>query len=46
LLPEPRSDRAIRFQKGHSVFNVEQIDGLPETFYARAEKSADVHDSC
>jgi antirestriction protein ArdC len=31
------SERAIPFMKGYSVFNVEQIDGLPERFYAKAE---------
>jgi antirestriction protein ArdC len=29
------SERAIPFMKGYTVFNVEQIDGLPEHFYAR-----------
>jgi antirestriction protein ArdC len=28
---------AIPFMKGYTVFNVEQIDGLPERFYAKAE---------
>jgi antirestriction protein ArdC len=31
------SERAIPFMKGYMVFNVEQIDGLPERFYAKAE---------
>jgi antirestriction protein ArdC len=31
------SERAIPFMKGYTVFNVEQIDGLPERFYAKAE---------
>lgn len=31
------SEYAIPFMKGYTVFNVEQIDGLPERFYARAE---------
>lgn len=31
------SARAIPFMKGYTVFNVEQIDGLPEHFYAKAE---------
>jgi antirestriction protein ArdC len=31
------SEYAIPFMKGYSVFNVEQIDGLPERFYAKAE---------
>jgi antirestriction protein ArdC len=30
-------ERAIPFMKGYTVFNVEQIDGLPERFYANAE---------
>src|SRR6202046_1575541 len=30
------SERAIPFMKGYTVFNVEQIDGLPERFYAKA----------
>jgi antirestriction protein ArdC len=29
------TERAIPFMKGYTVFNVEQIDGLPEHFYAR-----------
>src|ERR1700722_1200593 len=29
------AERAIPFMKGYTVFNVEQIDGLPEHFYAR-----------
>jgi antirestriction protein ArdC len=31
------AERAIPFMKGYTVFNVEQIDGLPERFYAKAE---------
>jgi antirestriction protein ArdC len=31
------SEQAIPFMKGYTVFNVEQIDGLPERFYAKAE---------
>jgi antirestriction protein ArdC len=31
------SEFAIPFMKGYTVFNVEQIDGLPERFYAKAE---------
>ena len=31
------SEYAIPFMKGYTVFNVEQIDGLPERFYANAE---------
>lgn len=30
-------EREIAFMKGYTVFNVEQIDGLPEHFYAKAE---------
>jgi antirestriction protein ArdC len=30
-------ERAIPFMKGYTVFNVEQIDGLPERFYAKDE---------
>jgi antirestriction protein ArdC len=29
------TEHAIPFMKGYTVFNVEQIDGLPEHFYAR-----------
>ena len=29
------SEHAIPFMKGYTVFNVEQVDGLPEHFYAR-----------
>ena len=29
------TEHAIPFMKGYTVFNVEQIDGLPERFYAR-----------
>ena len=29
------SERAIPFMRGYSVFNVEQIEGLPEHFYAK-----------
>ena len=29
------SERAIPFMKGYTVFNVEQIDGLPEQFYPK-----------
>ncbi len=31
------AERAIPFMKGYTVFNVEQIDGLPEHFYAKPE---------
>jgi antirestriction protein ArdC len=34
-------DREIPFLKGYTVFNVEQIDGLPETYYAKAAASLD-----
>lgn len=30
-------ERDIPFMKGYTVFNVEQIEGLPEQFYAKAE---------
>jgi antirestriction protein ArdC len=29
------TERAIPFMKGYTVFNVEQIDGLPEHYYAK-----------
>jgi antirestriction protein ArdC len=29
------AERAIPFMKGYTVFNVEQIDGLPENYYAK-----------
>ena len=31
------SERDIFFMKGYTVFNVEQVDGLPAHFYGRAE---------
>jgi antirestriction protein ArdC len=31
-----QSERDIRFMKGYTVFNVEQIDGLPPHYYASA----------
>jgi antirestriction protein ArdC len=31
------SPQEIHYMKGYTVFNVEQIDGLPERFYAKAE---------
>lgn len=34
-------ERAIPFLKGYTVFNVEQIDGLPERFYAKPEPRFD-----
>jgi antirestriction protein ArdC len=33
--------RAIPFMKGYTVFNVEQIDGLPEYFYAKPAPRTD-----
>jgi antirestriction protein ArdC len=35
------SEHAIPFLKGYTVFNVEQIDGLPARFYAKAEPRTD-----
>jgi antirestriction protein ArdC len=35
------SEHAIPFMKGYTVFNVEQIDGLPERFYAKVEPRFD-----
>ena len=35
------SERDIPFLKGYTVFNVEQIDGLPERYYALAEPRLD-----
>ena len=32
------SEYAIPFMKGYTVFNVEQIDGLPERFYANRQQ--------
>lgn len=34
-------EREIPFMKGYSVFNVDQIDGLPEHFYAVGEPKLD-----
>lgn len=34
-------ERDIPFMKGYSVFNVEQIDGLPDDYYAVAEPQLD-----
>jgi antirestriction protein ArdC len=34
-------DREIPFLKGYTVFNVEQIEGLPEVYYAKAEPILD-----
>jgi antirestriction protein ArdC len=35
------SERAIPFMKGFTVFNVEQIDGLPEHYYAKPAPRVD-----
>jgi antirestriction protein ArdC len=35
------SERDIPFLKGYTVFNVEQVEGLPEQFHAPAEKRLD-----
>ncbi|HCW49973.1 MAG TPA: antirestriction protein [Brevundimonas sp.] len=35
------SERDIPFMKGYTVFNVEQVEGLPAHFYALAERPAD-----
>jgi antirestriction protein ArdC len=34
-------EREIPFMKGYTVFNVEQIDGLPEIYYAKAAPTLD-----
>ena len=34
-------ERKIPFMKGYSVFNVEQVEGLPEHFYAKPEPVID-----
>jgi antirestriction protein ArdC len=36
------SEHAIPFMKGYTVFNVEQIEGLPERFYANAEPCSEI----
>jgi antirestriction protein ArdC len=36
------AERQIPFMKGYTAFNVEQIDGLPEHYYAKAEPRLDV----
>jgi antirestriction protein ArdC len=36
------AERAIPFMKGYVVFNSEQIDGLPERFYAKAEPRGEI----
>lgn len=35
------AERAIPFMKGYTVFNVEQIEGLPEHYYAKPEARKD-----
>jgi antirestriction protein ArdC len=35
------TEREIPYMKGYSVFNVEQIDGLPEIYYAKAAPTLD-----
>ena len=35
------AERAIPFMKGYTVFNVEQIDGLPEHYYGKPEAGTD-----
>jgi hypothetical protein len=35
------AERAIPFMKGRTVFNVEQIEDLPEPFYANPEPKAE-----
>jgi antirestriction protein ArdC len=35
------ADREIRFMKQYTVFNAEQVEGLPERFYALAEPPTD-----
>ena len=34
-------EREIPYMKGYTVFNVEQIDGLPEIYYAKAKSCID-----
>ena len=34
-------EREIPYMKGYTVFNVEQIDGLPEIYYAKAAPTLD-----
>jgi antirestriction protein ArdC len=36
------SERAIPFMKGYTVFNAEQIEGLPEHFYAKPAPRAEI----
>ncbi|WP_371933015.1 ArdC family protein [Bradyrhizobium sp. CCGUVB23] len=35
------AERAIPFMKGYAVFNVEQIEGLPQHFYGQPEKPSE-----
>jgi antirestriction protein ArdC len=35
------AERSIPFMKGYTVFNVEQIDGLPERFCAKPERKSE-----
>ena len=35
------TEREIHFMKGYTVFNVEQIDSLPDHYYARPEPKFD-----
>ena len=35
------TEREIPYMKGYTVFNVEQIDGLPEIYYAKAAPTLD-----
>lgn len=35
------TEREIPYMKGYTVFNVEQIEGLPELYYAQAESALD-----
>ena len=36
------SERAIPFMKGYTVFNVEQIEGLPEHYYAKPAPRSEI----
>jgi antirestriction protein ArdC len=40
------AERAIPFMKGYTVFNVEQIDGLPEHFYGKPQARTETGKSC
>jgi antirestriction protein ArdC len=35
------AEREIPYMKGYTVFNVQQIDGLPELYYAKAAPTLD-----